>query len=471
MQTVLKPIRAAVNRNKKMAETNSDLVIALDGDDTEVSADLMDEILDIREYDVPFHVRVSIDLDIFVAHWYTVTWNGQHDLPVFDRRADLLQWPDPVVMAYDIETTKLPLKFPDAEIDQVMMISYMVDAQGYLIINRSIVSADVEDFEFTPRPEFEGPFIVFNEDDEEKTIKKFFDHIQELKPHVIVTYNGDFFDWPFVDKRAAKYNLDLKRETGFQKEPAGQEENYLCRQCLHMDAYKWVKRDSYLPVGSQGLKAAAKAKLRFDPVELDPELMCRMAAEQPQVLATYSVSDALATYYMYMKYVHPFIFALSTIIPMEPDEVLRKGSGSLCEALLMVQAFRGNIIYPNKQMEKTDEVFEGHLIDNQTYVGGKVEAIECGVFRADFPERFRLDPEAYQTLIDNVDQTMKFSLESEEQVPMEYVTNYQEVCDQIKEKLCALRDTPNRIENPLIYHLDVGAMYPNIILTNRYVTD
>ena len=29
----------------------------------------------------------------------------------------------------------------------------MLDRQGYLIINRSIVSADIEDFEFTPRPE------------------------------------------------------------------------------------------------------------------------------------------------------------------------------------------------------------------------------------------------------------------------------------------------------------------------------
>ena len=31
----------------------------------------------------------------------------------------------------------------------------------------------------------------------------------------------------------------------------------------------------------------------------------------------------------------------------------------------------------------------------------------------------------------------------------------------------ALRDTPAREECPLIYHLDVAAMYPNIILTNR----
>jgi DNA polymerase epsilon subunit 1 len=40
---------------------------------------------------------------------------------------------------------------------------------------------------------------------------------------------------------------------------------------------------------------------------------------------------------LYMKYVHPFTYALCTIIPMEPDEVLRKGSGTLCEALLCVQ--------------------------------------------------------------------------------------------------------------------------------------
>lgn len=48
--------------------------------------------------------------------------------------------------------------------------------------------------------------------------------------------------------------------------------------------FSWVKRDSYLPVGSQGLKAVAKAKLRYDPVELDPEEMCRMAVERPQVV-------------------------------------------------------------------------------------------------------------------------------------------------------------------------------------------
>lgn len=52
---------------------------------------------------------------------------------------------------------------------------------------------------------------------------------------------------------------------------------------LFVDRARWVKRDSYLPVGSHNLKAAAKAKLGYDPVELDPEEMCRMATEEPQV--------------------------------------------------------------------------------------------------------------------------------------------------------------------------------------------
>ena len=64
--------------------------------------------------------------------------------------------------------------------------------------------------------------------------------------------------------------------------------------------------------------------------------LVRYASEQPQVLAQYSVSDAVATYYLYMKYVHPFIFSLCNIIPLCPDEVLRKGTGTLCETLLMV---------------------------------------------------------------------------------------------------------------------------------------
>ena len=41
----------------------------------------------------------------------------------------LFSWQEPIVLAFDIETTKLPLKFPDMATDQVFMLSYMIDGQ------------------------------------------------------------------------------------------------------------------------------------------------------------------------------------------------------------------------------------------------------------------------------------------------------------------------------------------------------
>lgn len=84
-----------------------------------------------REYDVPYHVRVSIDLKIFCGSWYTVKAKGAGtEPPLITPRPDLIERPEPIVLAFDIETTKLPLKFPDAATDQIMMISYMIDGQG-----------------------------------------------------------------------------------------------------------------------------------------------------------------------------------------------------------------------------------------------------------------------------------------------------------------------------------------------------
>jgi DNA polymerase epsilon subunit 1 len=34
------------------------------------------------------------------------------------------------------------------------MISLMVEGEGILICNRNIVGSDVEDFEYTPKPEY-----------------------------------------------------------------------------------------------------------------------------------------------------------------------------------------------------------------------------------------------------------------------------------------------------------------------------
>lgn len=60
----------------------------------------------------------------------------------------MVENPEIKVLAFDIECSKDPLKFPNSSRDCIYMISYMCDKKGFLIINRDIVSEDINDFEY-----------------------------------------------------------------------------------------------------------------------------------------------------------------------------------------------------------------------------------------------------------------------------------------------------------------------------------
>jgi len=120
----------------------------------------------------------------------------------------------------------------------------------------------------------------------------------------------------------------------------------------------------------------------------------------------------------------------------------------------------------SKKTERT-KFHKRQLLESETYIGGHVESLLAGVYRNDLPEHFDVDPTAFDELISKVDRDLTFVLEVEEGKQRAEVTNYDEVKNAIIETLEKIRDQPRRKEQPVIYHLDVAAMYPNIILTNR----
>lgn len=126
---------------------------------------------------------------------------------------------------------------------------------------------------------------------------------------------------------------------------------------------------------------------------------------------------------------------------------------------------------PNKYVEEPERFFEGHLLESETYVGGHVESLEAGVFRSDIPEKFEIQPDAIQGLINDLDHALKFSIEVEAGKKIEDVEDYDTIRSQILAQLEHLRDNPNRQDCPKIYHLDVASMYPNIMTTNRLQPD
>ena len=71
---------------------------------------------------------------------------------------------------------------------------------------------------------------------------RFFEHIKQIRPNVYVTFNGDFFDWPFVEARARVHHMDMKEEIGVFRHTSGGSAEYRCRFASHLDAFCWVRR-------------------------------------------------------------------------------------------------------------------------------------------------------------------------------------------------------------------------------------
>lgn len=65
-------------------------------------------------------------------------------------------------------------------------------------------------------------------------------------------------------------------------------------------------------------------------------------------------------------------------------------------------------------------------------------------------------PETIEKLLLTIEQTLKHAIEVEENIPLQNVKNFDELAADIKDKLTELKNVPNRLENPVIYHLDVG---------------
>ena len=84
-----------------------------------------------------------------------------------------------------------------------------------------------------------------------------------------------------------------------------------------------------------------------------------------------------------------------------------------------------------KAIQPQEETFPQqlmNLLESETYIGGKVECLETGVYRSDIEYKFDMNPAGFQGLIDNVDRDMTFAIEVEGGIDRRKITNYDEVC-------------------------------------------
>jgi len=108
LSEVRRELLAQVKKNRIDRETNDTLEGWHDAGDFakgDKNINYLSKILDIREYDVTFHIRVMIDREIRCSLWYSVDLEGPM-MQSCTLLKDMLDKADLRVMAFDIETTK-----------------------------------------------------------------------------------------------------------------------------------------------------------------------------------------------------------------------------------------------------------------------------------------------------------------------------------------------------------------------------
>jgi DNA polymerase epsilon subunit 1 len=109
MMTVRKELKPLVDKNKAERQTQD----AYEGwynageyaDISRQNKNFLQKIIDIREYDLTYQIRVQIDNEIRVSFWYNVHLEGPMMKSLTPLR-DKLDKAALRVLAFDIETTK-----------------------------------------------------------------------------------------------------------------------------------------------------------------------------------------------------------------------------------------------------------------------------------------------------------------------------------------------------------------------------
>lgn len=409
------------------------------------------------EYDLDLQSKIAMDYSLYIGRWYTL------EKGMLALQDSLEIRPKLKSLVFDLETCKKPFLFPNAEEDEIMSIAALFGEEGFVFVNLTVFNKSDDRVIYMGANEMKNkPFEIVYCETERQMLSKFVKMTLEQKCDCWIGYNSDNFDLPYLETRCAKNDINFKEQFGFQKYKT----TFVSRKYIHLDLIYWVMRDSYLPMGKRRLKDVARSKLQFEADDVDPELMMKLALEAPHTMLHYNISDIVATYLLNQKFVENFIFALGSIVPLTPDNLLRKGTGSICDTGMLALAKKTHIKIENKPPERSSLLFKDYVCKSETYVGGSVESTVIGIHNGNHKADFKISVEdlekVKQELPDIVAYNCKLEGIEDVQCMDETVSTVRANLNEYIQKHLAEPNQPYKI-----YHFDVKAMYPSIILTYR----
>ncbi len=310
---------------------------------------------EVREADIPFAYRYLIDKDL--ACFDGIEFEGREragNIRSYEiesvKRVERPDFPDLKVLAFDCEMLS-EFGMPNAEEDPIIVIG--------------VKCGEYEE--------------LFYGDDEREIILKFVNAIKSLDPDIIVGYNQNNFDWPYLKKRAEKHGirLDIGRDRselslkGGRPKIAGR---------LNVDLYDIALKMSDVKIKKlENVAEYLGTKVEIADIEAKDIYKFWTKGERDKVLR-YAKQDVLNTYFIAEELL-PMHYELSKLIRLPLDDVTRMGRGKQVDYLLLSEAHKIGEVAPNPL--EIEESYEGAFVLEPAR--GLHENVICLDFAAMYP--------------------------------------------------------------------------------------
>ncbi len=350
-----------------------------------------DSVAEQYEYTINFYKRFLLDFGFSGMQWLEaegeeISKNYACDMVLYAKKIrsiDSITIPNLKLLAFDIETVEQAGK------QKIIMISFF--GKNF----RKIITTEKAKFPNTEIMKSKGELL-----------ERFVQIVNEQDPDILLTYNGDAFDFSIIQKRAEENRVKLvlsrdKSHMKFARRARISSAHLVGR--VHIDIFNFINSilSPHLQTEVLSLDAVSAELLGDRKIELEYEELLEMWRKKKDLskLAEYCLKDSELTFRL-GEFLLPQIYELSRLVGQLPFDTSRMTYSQLVEWYLSKKAFALGEIIPNQP--KWDDIQERRL--RTPYIGGFVKEPLAGIhesiavldFRSMYPSiiaTFNISPE------------------------------------------------------------------------------
>lgn len=327
----------------------------------------LNSVEEVREHDIPFYRRYLVDKGIFPMAEVEVEgealsgYNKPDDddqICFFEIKNDPKTinsvFPELNILSFDIEVCN-PQGMPREDQDPIILLSFSSN-KGF----QKVFSTKISGYDF-----------VVTLKDEEELLRKFVEVVKSENPDLLIGYNSDVFDLPYIRDRATRLGVSLDLGTdGSQLKfmRRGFSNAGVIKGRVHVDLYPIMRR--YLQLDRYTLERVYQELIGEKKKDVPGDQIHQYwseGGEKWETLCEYSLDDAVAVTMIGEKML-PLTMELTRIVGQPLFDVARMATGQLVEWYLIRKAYEYGNIVPNKPSSSQYSERRG-----KTIVGGYVK--------------------------------------------------------------------------------------------------